>query len=284
MKNRLITVLIFVIILLCISAFVIAKPNLSKVSVINSHSGVQVTIPANAVEVSKNVFSLGKAVDVNGKVVEGYMIIHKKEEKARPVWAADNSKKRTSKCYAFLFGGIKWRTIEPYIVDTSNDDGLNDSVIRNILASSIAKWEDATDGKIDGQGKDIIGDEIPGVTDGPNIGALNGMNEIIFADIADPNTIAVTLLWGVFSGTINQREIVEWDQIYDDVTFDWSTSGEARKIDFENVATHELGHSIGLGHPESTCIEETMYAYVNLGETKKRSLNTGDITGANRLY
>ena len=217
--------------------------------------------------------------------MEGYIIVHKEEE-AKPVWAADNSNKKVSSCYEFLSRGTKWKTSEPYLVDPSNNAGLYESEIRKILASSIEKWEDAADGKVNGiKGEDILGDEITGVVDRANIGALNGANEVIFADITtNENIIAVTLLWGVFSGPVKNRELVEWDQIYDDVTFDWSTTREQGKMDFENVATHELGHSIGLGHPENTCTLETMYAYVNLGETNKRSLNTGDITGTKRLY
>jgi len=55
-------------------------------------------------------------------------------------------------------------------------------------------------------------------------------------------------------------------------------------MDFENIATHELGHAIGLGHPSSTCTEETMYAFASLGETKKRDLNAGDVQGIDGLY
>lgn len=77
---------------------------------------------------------------------------------------------------------------------------------------------------------------------------------------------------------------MEWDQVYDDVDFDWSDNGEAGKMDFEEIATHELGHAVGLGHPEDSCTEETMYRYASLGETKKRDLNTGDIAGIATLY
>ncbi|MEK6868829.1 MAG: matrixin family metalloprotease, partial [Nanoarchaeota archaeon] len=63
-----------------------------------------------------------------------------------------------------------------------------------------------------------------------------------------------------------------------------NSTGEAGKMDFENIATHELGHSVGMGHPDSTCTEETMYAYADYGETKKRDLNTGDTAGINSLY
>ena len=39
-----------------------------------------------------------------------------------------------------------------------------------------------------------------------------------------------------------------------------------------------------MGHSGSTYTEETMYAYAANGETKKRSLNTGDIAGIDGLY
>ena len=39
-----------------------------------------------------------------------------------------------------------------------------------------------------------------------------------------------------------------------------------------------------MGHPDSTCTEETMYAFANFGETKKRTLEAGDIAGVAKLY
>jgi predicted Zn-dependent protease len=55
-------------------------------------------------------------------------------------------------------------------------------------------------------------------------------------------------------------------------------------MDFLNVATHELGHAMGLGHPRDTCTEETMFAYATYAEMKKRDLNAGDIAGIRKLY
>jgi hypothetical protein len=39
-----------------------------------------------------------------------------------------------------------------------------------------------------------------------------------------------------------------------------------------------------MGHPGNGCTEETMYAFATEGETKKRSLHTGDIAGIQVLY
>ena len=106
-----------------------------------------------------------------------------------------------------------------------------------------------------------------------------------FANITDRDAIAVTIVWGIFNGPPSSRLLVAWDQIYDDVDFDWSAAGEAGMMDFENIATHELGHSVGLGDLyTSKCSDETMYGYASEGETNKRTLEAGDIAGVKELY
>jgi hypothetical protein len=66
--------------------------------------------------------------------------------------------------------------------------------------------------------------------------------------------------------------------------YSWSTSGDSDKMDLQNIATHELGHN-GLGDLRSPKDAElTMYAFSSLGETKKRTLGTGDIWGIQKLY
>ena len=95
------------------------------------------TIPDKAVEVSPGVFYLGKALD-KGRVVEGYAFMMKdsqdnKARKPRPP--------TEDPCYTFLASGAKWKTIEPYIVDPRNIDGLNEEIVRSNLALDIGKWE-----------------------------------------------------------------------------------------------------------------------------------------------
>lgn len=244
-------------------------------------SGKTLRIPDRAARVADNVFDLGAATDpASGQSAQGYLIVHRRDGAAK---ASAGVRVRKNRCYGFLANGSKWRTVESWIVNTANTRGLTDALVAGTLAADIAKWEDAADGVVgNALGADILGN---GATTTALLAAdtvsPDGMNEAYFADILDGNAIAVTIVWyNSFTKTL-----LEWDQVYDDVTFDWSGAGEAGKMDFDNIATHELGHAVGLADLyNGACMEETMYGYAAEGETKKRDLNAGDIAGMNLLY
>jgi len=287
-----------------------AKPSFQAAKVTNPVTGEPkntVTIPARAIEVAPNIYYLGTAVD-DGRVVEGYAIVDYKKGHGKPgtecgngvCERGENAKKcpadcggatttttimtttttlaEGGNCYGFLAKGAKWKTIEPYIVDPANTRGLDETFVRDNMAYDIGKWENAA-------GQNILGDETPGVVDGADTLSTDGKNEVYFGSIDDSGAIAITIVWGIFRGRPSARELVEWDQVYDQVDYDWSSSGEAGKMDFESIATHELGHSVGLDDLYTLeCSEQTMYGYADFGETKKRTLEAGDIRGVQDLY
>ena len=263
---------------------VLAVPNLSSAQL--STPGTQRTLVLPPSADNAPVISLGTAIDPGtGEVVEGYAIIHYKNSAAKSNAAR---KPPATTCYSYLSSGAKWKSVEPWVANPTNLDGLDSTTILNLLSSGVAKWEDATDGNVtNGSGVDVLGQ---GATTSATLVAdtssPDNQNEVYFADISDPSTIGVTIVWGIFSGPTFNRKLVEWDQVYDDVTFDWSTEagGVLGKMDFDNIATHELGHSFGMGDLYNSCTEETMYGFSSTSETKKRDLNSGDITGANKLY
>lgn len=234
---------------------------------------------------SSPVISLGTATDPGtGKIVEGIAIIHRPSP-AKPSGGKPGGQ---TTCYTYLARGAKWKTVEPWVTNPTNMRALDVTAVFNLLSGGISKWEDATDGTVgNGVGTDVLG---TGATTATTLVAdtisPDNQNEVYFADISDPGVIAVTIVWGIFSGPTFARELVEWDQVYDDVSYDWSAeaSGISGKMDFDNISTHELGHSVGMGDLYNSCIEETMYGYSANGETKKRDLNSGDIQGVNALY
>ena len=69
--------------------------------------------------------------------------------------------------------------------------------------------------------------------------------------------------------------------------YSWSldASLEPTKMDFDNIATHELGHAFGLADLyTSSCSIQTMFGYSTEGEISKRTLEQGDIKGIQTLY
>jgi len=251
--------------------------------------GISRTLVLPAPADNSPMISLGQAIDpVTGQMVEGYAILHPKKGAAKPDGVGKPvkpPKDETSNCWEPLARGAVWKSVEPWLVDPANTAGLDEAYVFARLVGDVDKWEDATDGKMDGvAAADIFGAASLASGVMADSDAPDGLNEVLFGDLEQPGVIAVTIVWGIFGGPPKGRYLAEWDMVFDQVDFDWSAVGAAGAMDFENIATHELGHAFGLGHPDASCVDETMYAYASYGETKKRDLNLGDITGANSLY
>ncbi len=247
---------------------------------------VVVSIPENAREIGHGVYDLGYKFH-EGKLLQGTLYVFSDKEFAKPDGKPGNGNGKdkggggseTSTCYSYITKGAKWRVEESWNVSTVNAPlGID---VTSILVNSVNQWENA-----DSPANTIMAPLDPSiVVDVASIGnSMNNQNEVAFGDIDEDGVIAATWVWRTTSGPPSQRYIAEWDQVYDVKDYSWSNNGASNSMDFDNIATHEIGHAVGMGHPESTCTLETMYAYANNGEIIKRDLHTGDITGVNRLY
>ncbi|MFH1503165.1 MAG: matrixin family metalloprotease [Candidatus Diapherotrites archaeon] len=258
-------------------------------------------LPKHAVEVSPGVFYLGKTID-KGKVVEGYaFMIRDKEKFAKPGTVCGNgicepgeninkcpldcgggedpTEPDTSSCYGFLSKGAKWKSVENYIVNTNNEDGLSEGFITGNLADSIVKWETAANYDILGTGSSTNETLVA------DFYTTDNKNEVYFDDLGASDTIAFTVVWGIFGGRPSNRELVEWDMVFND-NFIWGDATiNSSVMDFENIATHELGHAVGMDDLyNSACSDQTMYGYSWNGDISKRDLASGDIAGIRALY
>ena len=91
-------------------------------------------------------------------------------------------------------------------------------------------------------------------------------------------TIAVTpILFDTVSGSILDADIIFNG---DDHTF--STDGSPGTYDIQSIATHEIGHLLGLDHSGSCA--STMFPFAESGRTVARSLTLDDIAGAESIY
>jgi len=251
-----------------------AAPNVNA----NDNAKRSFTLPDNAVEISPGVFHIGTVLH-QGKVVDGIAVFEHKSKHNPGGPGGGGNGDTTNPCFSYVFGnGVKWKNSEEYIVDPTNTRTLDEQTIRDKMGDAIGVWESAS-------GVDIIGVEnLDGTVDGIDQVRPDDKNEVMFGDIDLDGAIAVNILWGIIRGPPSDRQLVEWDQMYNDVDYDWSLSGDAGKMDFLNIAAHEVGHATGMAHPDNSCTDETMYAFASLGEIDKRDLFDGDIAGIQNLY
>ena len=275
--NKFILVLLAIVV---ISAIVLAKPDMSLVSATNIKSDRFVVIPANAVEVADGVFDLGQST-VDGNVVQGYAFVDYKDKFTHRPGHNKGGVNRTTAttCFSLLAKGSRWKIAEQYTLATTNADGMSDAFVSSVIETSFNTWGNEVT-------FDVFGTRnITAAVDGADTNSPDGKNEVMFGDISSSGVIAVTIVWGIFAGPPGGRELVEFDMVFDDVDFDFGDAAlNATLMDLQNIATHEDGHVLGLGHPSDSCTEETMFRFADVGETKKRTLNAGDIAGVHELY
>jgi hypothetical protein len=203
--------------------------------------------------------------------LEKIEFIHWKKDFAKPE-AAKAPKPPT--CYKFLTPTkVRWQTLPVnYVINPTNPQGLGSTFITSAVSTSAETWDANTSKELmDGY---TIDDTV-------TYGVQDYKNTISFGNYSTEGVIAVTTVWY----NPATRAIVEFDIMFDT---DW-TWGNAtvdnKTMDLQNIATHELGHAIGLADVyDSACSEVTMYGYSDYGETKKRTLEIPDITGLQTLY
>jgi matrixin len=98
------------------------------------------------------------------------------------------------------------------------------------------------------------------------------------------SSIAVTYTWQWSNGEIESDTVFNTRLPWFIATSEGDGCAESTaRYDLANIATHEFGHTYGLGHAANGRWE-TMYPYGFTGETLKRSLAAGDTAGIRSLY
>jgi len=183
------------------------------------------------------------------------------------------------KCYDFI--GAKWKTLPVnLVVNPTNPDELSEEFITGAVDAGAEEWDSHS-------AADIYGSYSidTSATYDDTVSELDGRNEVVFGPDEGAGTIAVTIIWGYFSGPPKNREIIEFD-IKFNTYYPWGDASlNENLMDFQGIFTHELGHGFGLADVyDSGCLDATMYGYGDYGDTHARDLDTPDQTGIQELY
>ncbi len=160
-----------------------------------------------------------------------------------------------------------WYTTAKYWINPSNKYGFSVSAVVSTITTSAETWDKETAAAVFSyQG-----------TTTKKAGRYDGYNVIAWGAY-QAGAIAVTYIW--YSGSHILETDTRMNQLYT-----WSLSGEAGKMDVQNIMTHEFGHWAGLDDLYNDVdYWLTMYGYADYGETYKRTLGLGDINGLEAWY
>ena len=104
------------------------------------------------------------------------------------------------------------------------------------------------------------------------------INLVLFRNASSGSAIATTYWWSVGTRIVD-ADIVFWDGAFQ---FFAGSSGCSGGFYIEDIAAHEFGHALGLGHSASP--SATMYPSVSACNTGNRTLDADDIAGVRALY
>ncbi len=180
-------------------------------------------------------------------------------------------------CYSLeQFGKkfLQWRDLPvDYVINPDNPDGLSQGFVESAISAGAEEWDNWTTAE-------LFNDSYS-VDYGVAYGIQDYQNAITFDDYSLAGVIGVASVWW----NPATKSIVEFDIMFD-IDFVWGdASADPAVMDLQNIATHELGHGVGLGDVyEIECSAVTMYGYSDYGEIQKKDLEQPDILGVQTLY
>ena len=154
-----------------------------------------------------------------------------------------------------------------YYVNPTNSYGFSQSAVVNTITGSVNTWDMETAYQVFSYAG----------TTSRIAGKYDGYNVISWGTYS-AGVIAVTMSW------VRGKRVLEVDCLMN-TYYGWSLTGEAGKMDMQNIMTHELGHFCGIADLYNDAdYWLTMYGYAGFGEIYKRTLGLGDIRGLEAFY
>jgi hypothetical protein len=170
---------------------------------------------------------------------------------------------------AYVVNGASWNSTQvAYYINTSNLDLAADAVESSVRAGADT-WHLQS-----GAGFRFL---FAGLST-QSTNTYDGINLVMFRNASSGSAIATTYWW-TSGGRIIDADIVFWDGAF---RFYAGTAGCSGGFYIEDIAAHEFGHALGLGHSASAAA--TMYPSTSSCSMNPRSLDADDISGIRFLY
>jgi hypothetical protein len=170
---------------------------------------------------------------------------------------------------AYTANGVSWgQRPVPYLINPANQD-LAESSVEAAVRAGADVWAN--------QSNASIGFAYSGRSAQTTTG-YDATNLVVFRNASNGSAIATAYYWSS-GGRIIDADIVFWDAGFQ---FFAGAAGCSGGFYIEDIAAHEFGHALGLGH--STVAGATMYPSVSSCNTGPRTLSADDIAGALFIY
>jgi hypothetical protein len=170
---------------------------------------------------------------------------------------------------AYATTGAIWQVRPvPYAINTTNLD-LPESAVEPAVRLGADAWAAQSSASV---AMEYIGRSAQTST------GNDGLNLVVFRNASSGSAIATTYWWSS-GGRIIDADIVFWDAAF---RFFSGSSGCSGGFYIEDIAAHEFGHALGLGH--STIGGATMFPSVSSCNAGNRTLDADDIAGVRFLY
>jgi hypothetical protein len=171
--------------------------------------------------------------------------------------------------YAYATTGVVWNVRSvPYSINTTNLD-LPESAVEPAVQAGADAWATQSSASI---GLAYTGRSAQTTT------GNDRLNLVVFRNASSSSAIATTYWWSS-GGRIIDADIVFWDAAF---RFFSGSNGCSGGFYIEDIAAHEFGHALGLGH--SAVSGATMYPSVSSCNASNRTLDADDIAGVRFLY
>lgn len=172
---------------------------------------------------------------------------------------------------AYVTNGVTWgQSNVPYSVNTANMD-LPDAAVEPAVRSGADVWATQSNASVR---LSFTGRSTQTTT------TNDGLNLVVFRNASSGSAAVIaTTYWWSSGSRIIDADVVFWDAAFQ---FFSGTTGCSGGFYIEDIAAHEFGHVLGLGHSASP--SATMYPSTSSCNVNNRTLDPDDIAGIQALY